>query len=173
MKKAEKKDFVKTIVKELEGAKSTVFVDTAKLGVKPQQSLQNELKKSGSKMFIVKNTLLKIAGKEVKFPEEALSDSVLTGQTAVIVSKDDPVAAIQILGKFLKTSEFPQPKAGIVEGKFTDKAGIMAISKLPGKQELYGQVVGSIMNPAYGLVGALQGNLQKLVWILQSKASQS
>ncbi len=169
MKKVEKKDFVKKLVAELDGAKSTVFIDTAKLGVKPQQSLQNELKKAGSKMFIVKNTLLKIAGKEVKFPEEALSDSILTGQTAVIVGKDDPVVSIQILGKFLKTSEFPQPKGGIVEGKFQDKAGILAISKLPGKQELYGQVVGSIMSPAYGLVGALQGNLQKLVWILNAK----
>jgi len=64
----------------------------------------------------------------------------------------------------------PQPKGAVVEGQFQTKEKVMAISKLPGREELYGQVVGSIMSGAYGLVGTLQGNLQKLVYILNAKA---
>ncbi len=169
MKKLEKKEFVELLTKKLQEAKSVIFVDFAKMDVVAQQNLKSELKKSNGKLLVAKNTLIKIAGKVAKLPEGTLTDQVLSGQTAVLIATDDPVSPIQVLGKFLKTSEFPQPKAGVVEGIFQTKEGIIAISKLPSKNELLAQVVGSIQSPIYGLVSSLNGNFQKLVWIFQEK----
>ena len=171
MKKLQKKDFVLSLTEKLQKAKSVILVDFAKMNVISQQSLKKELRSSNAKLIVAKNTLIKIAGKEAKLPEEMLTDTVLSGQTAVILGNDDPVSPIQILGKFLKTSEIPQPKAGVIDGTFQDKNNIITISKLPSKNELFAQVIGSIQSPAYGLVSTLQSNLQKLVWILQAKAA--
>jgi len=40
------------------------------------------------------------------------------------------------------------------------------LAALPGKDALLGQLLGTLVSPASGLVGTLQGNLQKLTWIL-------
>ena len=46
------------------------------------------------------------------------------------------------------------------------------LSKLSGKDELATQVLGAIASPMYGLVGTLQGNLQKLIFVLNEAKNQ-
>ena len=168
--KATVKEEKKTLVKNLAGimgkSGSVAFLDYSGLSVKAQNELKKQLKASGGKMLIAKNTLIKLAGKEAKVPEEALDDHVLTGQTAMVYSEEDAVAPIQVLGKFISENEVMEFKGGIVEGAFHDKEGLVRISKLPGYDVLAGQVVGALGSPLYGLVGVLQGNMQKLVYIL-------
>lgn len=170
MKKIEKVELVKNVTSELKAAKSAVFVNFAGLDVKAQQSLKKKLKDGNARMVVVKNTLLALAAKEAGFPQDSYSDTVLAGQTAVILSDQDAVSPVQIVGRFITENEKPEFKAGVVEGKFADKDGLTRISKLPAKEVLYAQVVGGMSAPMYGLVGTLQGNLQKLIWILKSKA---
>jgi large subunit ribosomal protein L10 len=166
----EKVDKVSSLTKQLKSATSAVFVNYAGLSVKKQQALKKELKAGGAAMLVAKNTLIRLAARDANYPEEATTGAVLAGQTALVISNEDPVAPIQILGKFITTHELPQFKAGVIEGRFADKEGLVKLSKLPGKQVLYAQVVGGVAAPMYGLVATLQGNIQKLVWILQSKS---
>ena len=70
----------------------------------------------------------------------------------------------------IKENELPQIKGGVVEGIFQSKDGILAISKLPSREVLYAQVVGGVSAPMYGIVGTLQANIQKLLFVLQAKA---
>lgn len=166
--KQEKINEVSQLSEQLSSAKSAVFVNYAGLGVKPQQELKKKLKESGGKMLVAKNTLIKLAAKKANFPEESYTDTVLSGQTALVTSSEDAVAPVQILGKFMKESEVGKFKAGVIEGQYYDEAGLTKLSTLPSKEVLYAQVVGGIASPLYGLVSSLQGNLQKLVWILDS-----
>lgn len=172
MNKQNKKDLVVNLTPKLKGATSIVFVNYQGLSVTLQQKLKQELKAVNSDMTVVKNTLIRIAGKEAGLPEEALSDEILSGQTAVISTEGDAVAPIQALGKFVKANQIPNFKVGIVEGKYQDKEALLKISTLPTKDVLFAQVVGTLMSPMYGVVGTLQGNLQKLVYILSQKASK-
>lgn len=169
MKKAQKQDVVKKLVPDLTAAKSVVFVDFAGMNIKLQQDLKKKLKTAGARMFVAKNTLLRRAGQEVKLPSEVLTDTVLTGQTAIVTTPTDPVSPIATLGKFIKEFEVPKFKVGVVEGTFTDKEALVRLSKLPGRDILLGQVLGALMAPSYGLVNTLQGNTQKLLYILNSK----
>ncbi len=176
MKKQEKIFFVENLTEELRSAKSVVLINYAGLSVKAQQELKKRLKEVGAKMLVVKNTLLKRAGEAAKIDKEILSDTVLTGQTALVISEDDPIAPIGVLGKFAK--EFvsgagypvPQLKVGIIDGDFQDSATLAKLSTLPGKDVLLGQLLGVLVAPSYGLVGTLKGNLEKLVYILTTKA---
>lgn len=170
MKKAEKVTFISSLSQDLQGAKSIILVNYSGLSVKSQQDLKSRLKEVGGRMVVVKNTLLKLAGEKAGISKETLTDSILSGQTALILADGDPVAPIQVLGKFAKENETPKFKVGIVEGSFQDEASLSKISTLPSKDALLGQVLGTLMSPSYGLVGTLNGNLQKLVYILKTKA---
>jgi len=178
MKKAEKVTFVEGLSKELKGAKSVVLVNYAGLGVKAQQELKSRLSGAGAKMVVVKNTLLKRAGEAAGMDKELLADSILTGQTALVISSADPIAPIQILGKFAKefVSEaglpIPKFKVGVVEGSFQDESALAKLSTLPGRDALLGQLLGTLMGSQYGLVGTLNANLQKLVNILDQASKK-
>ncbi len=165
-------DTVSTLTASFTDASSVVFVDYTGMDMKSQQGLMKQLKGVGSSMVVAKNTFIKIAAKKANLPEEVATDSVLSGQTALVVATGDPVAPLQILGKFMAESDKPKWKVGVVEGHLQDAAALSRISKLPGKEQLVAQVIGGISAPLYGLVGTLNGNIQKLVWILSQKAAQ-
>jgi len=167
MKKAEKILFVDNLTAELKSAKSFVLINYTGLSVKSQQELKRRLKDVGSKMLVVKNTLLKRASETAKIDKKILTDEVLSGQTALVISEGDPISFIQVLGKFTKEFSVPQMKVGIVDGLFQDSLTLSQISNLPGRDTLLSQLLGSLMSPSYGLIGTLNGNLQKLLYILR------
>lgn len=170
MIRKEKETLVQTLTQELKSASSIVLVDYAGLDVKKSQALKSELKKVNARMLVVKNTLFKLAGKAINAPQETLSDEVLSGPTAMVITTEDPIAPLQVLGKFAKENELPKFKVGVIENVFQNTETLVKLSQLPSKEVLVGQALGTIAAPLYGLVGTLQGNLQKLVWILKSKS---
>ena len=168
--KQPKVDAVSTLESTMKNASSITFIDYKTLGMKESQALKKKLSEGKGTMFVAKNTLFKIAGKNAGLPEEVLSDTVLSGQTAMVVGTEDPVSPIQALGKFMADTDKTNWKAGVVEGQFQDAQGMARISKLPGKDQLVAQIIGGISSPLYGLLSTLNGNIQKLVYILQAKA---
>jgi large subunit ribosomal protein L10 len=173
MKKAEKSVFIDNLAEELKDAKSVVLVNYSGLGVKGQQDLKARLKEVDGRMVVVKNTLLKLAGEKAGVNTEALTDTVLQGQTALVIADSDPVGPIQVLGKFSKEFELPKFKVGVVEGMFQDDKALTKLSTLPGRDALLAQVLGVLMSPSYGLVGTLNGNLQKLVYVLDQASKKA
>ncbi len=170
MKKAEKVLFTDNLTAELKSAKSFVLINYTSLSVSSQQELKKRLKEVCAKMLVVKNTLLKRASETAKIDKKILTDEVLSGQTALVISSGDPISFIQVLGKFAKEFSVPQMKVGIVDGLFQDNATLVKLATLPGRNALLSQLLGSLMSSSYGLVGTLNGNLQKLVYVLHAKA---
>lgn len=170
MKKAEKTIFVQNLTEELKGAKSVVLINFAGLSVKSQQELKKRLKAVNARMVVVKNTLLKRAGEAAKIDKEILADTVLQGQTALVIADNDPIAPLSVLGKFAKEFAVPQLKVGIVDGSFQDTQSLTRLSTLPSKDALLGQLLGVLTRPMSGLTETLNGNLQKLIYVLKTKA---
>lgn len=173
MKKAEKVLFVDNLTAEIKAAKSFVLVNFTGLSVKSQQELKKRLKDVGARMLVVKNTLLKRAGEAAKIEPKLLADTVLSGQTALVVSEEDPIAFIQVLGKFAAEFSVPKMKVGIVDRLFQDYEALAKLSTLPSRDALLGQLLATLTSANYGLVGTLGGNLQKLVYILNQKAGDN
>ncbi len=171
MLKADKIQLVKDLTEDLKEAKAVVLVDYMGLTVKQGQDLKKQLKAVGAGMSVVKNTLFRLAAKENKLPSE-LSDTVLDGPSALVITKEDPIAPLQVLAKFAKALQLPQFKVGVIEGTFHDKAGLLKLSTLPSREVLLGQAVGAIAAPLYGIVSTLQGNIQKLLYVLKAKAQE-
>ncbi len=170
MKKSEKPFFVDNLTEELKSASGVVLVDFKGLSVKLQQELKKRLREVNGKMIVVKNTLFKLSAEKAKSPSDITSETVLQGPTALVMTEDDPISLLQVLSKFAKESEVPQMKVGIIDGVFQNKETLIKLSNLPGKVVLSSQMIGAISAPLYGIVGTLQGNIQKLLWILKSKS---
>jgi large subunit ribosomal protein L10 len=169
-KKQKKIELVTKLTPTLRTASSVVLVNYTGLSVKLQQELKSKLKEVDSDIVVVKNTLIKRALESANLKNESINENVLSGQTALVVSKGDSISAIQVLGNFAKTNNIPQFKVGFVDGNFYQTEGLIKISTLPNKEVLYAQVIGSLMSPMSGLVGTLNGNMQKLLYILDQKS---
>jgi large subunit ribosomal protein L10 len=154
-----KKAKVAALTEKLQNSVSFVLVDYKGITVEEDTKLRKELREANVSYTVEKNSMLRFAFKEMGI--DAFED-VLHGTTAVAVSTDDQTAPARILGKFAETKpESFNLKAGYVEGTAYDTAGVMALSKIPSKEVLLAQ-----------LVGSLQGPLQKLAATLQAVADK-
>ncbi len=140
----QKKPVIEEIRSVMEGAKSGVLVDHRGLTVAQDTQLRRELREAGVTYKVYKNTMMSFA-----FMGSDFGDLIqhLEGPSALAVSKDDATAPARILGKFAKTADKLEIKAGIVEGKYYDAAGIMEISKIPSREELLARLFGSMKSP--------------------------
>lgn len=184
MKKAQKPAFVSQIAEKIKQSKSVVAVNYQGISVKDITKLRQDIEAAGGEFQVIKNTLIKLALEEagaLKKDQITTDNELLMGPTALVFAAGDEIAPLQLLGKSTSDSAL-KLKFGIFKAAGTGSAGekhdlyettkLSVLSKLPGKQILQGKVVGSLMSPLYGLVGTLRGNLQSLVYILNTKASE-
>lgn len=154
-----KQEVVETLKAKLQGSVAGVIVNYRGINVADDTKLRKELREAGIDYSVVKNTLLRFAAKETGFDELT---GVLEGTTAIAISHDDPVAAAKILNKFAEASkgEFAL-KAGYVEGKILDKAGVEQLAKLPSREQLLTQLLSVLNGNIRGLAVALNAIAEK------------
>ena len=85
---------------------------------------------------------------------------------------DDEVTPAKVLFDFVKKIDAFEFKAGAVDGKVIDVDGIMALAKLPSKEELIAKMLGSMNSPISGLANVLNGTIRGLVVALNAIAEQ-
>lgn len=160
-----KKETVEKLASKIAGSSAVVFTDYKGLNMTQLNELRNKLYDIGAEYNITKNTLVNrsLAGLATSSKNETLE-----GPTATLFSNRDAVEAVKALFAFTRTNQSPKVKFGLFDGNYVDANALEAISKLPGKAELIGQVVGSVGGPLYGLVGTLNGSLVALVMTLKS-----
>lgn len=153
---------VKILQDKFAQAKSVVVIDYSGTSVNDQVKLRAALSKTGSEMFVTKNTLIDIAVGKGKLTES------LNGMNALVFSNEDAVAALKAIFKFHEEHEKLQIKQGIMGDKVLSPAEIEALSKLPGKQELMTMLVVQLKGPANGLANVLKAGTRDLVYALRA-----
>ena len=153
-----KKQIVADLTDKLQNAVSGVIVNYAGITVENDTKMRAELRKAGVEYAVIKNTMTKRACENVGFGELA---NVLEGMTAIAISKDDAVAPAKILKEYADKIDSFELKAGFVEGKVLDQAGVLELANIPSKEILIGKLLGSIQSPLYGLACALQAIIDK------------
>ena len=155
-----KKAKVEKLTEIIKNSVSGVLVDYKGINVEDDTKLRKELREAGVHYFVEKNTMLLRAFKEcgIEGFEEALN-----GTTALAVSNDDQTAPARILGKFAEKAGDDKfnLKAGYVEGEIYDQAGVVALSKIPSKDTLLAQLVGSLQGPLQKLAATLNAVAEK------------
>lgn len=167
--KQKKEEVVARVAELINDSKLTVFANYSGVSVKDMQELRRSARESDVKITVAKNRLVKIAlaNDDVL---KSVDTGILEGQLAMAVSPGDEVAPAQVLANFAKTN----PSLEIVgaydgEGKQLSADEVKALSKLPSKDVLRGQLVGTIAAPLSGFVRVVNGNLSGLVNVLNAR----
>ncbi len=157
---ATKKEKVAQLADLLKNAKSGALVNYQGITVEEDTKLRKDMRENNINYFVEKNTMLRLAFKEAGI--EGL-DEVLNGATAIAVSTDDETAPARLLGKYAEDfgdNKFDL-KAGFIGTTVYDKAGVTALSKIPGKETLLAQLVGSLQGPLTKLAATLKAVADK------------
>ena len=139
-----KQPIVEEISNCIKDAQGVVLVNYSGLTVAQDTLLRKELREAGVHYKVYKNTMMNFAFKGTDC--EPLC-AHLEGTNALAVSTEDATAPARILAKYAK--QFPKLEmvAGVVEGNYSDKAGMDALSNIPSREELLGKMLGSMQSP--------------------------
>lgn len=150
---------VENLTELLKNAAACVLVDYKGISVADDTKLRKELREAGVTYMVQKNTLIRFAMHNVGFEQ---FDEVLEGSTAIAISDSDQTVAARILGEYAEKSDGKfSLKGGFVDGEVYDANKIMALSKIPSKDVLLAQLVGSLQGPMQKLAATLQALVDK------------
>lgn len=154
------------LTEKLRSMKAVVFTAFSGLSVKDSSDLRNQLRKQEIEMMVAKKTLMRRALKEAEL-DPAMIDQV-EGSVAMVFGYEDEVAPAKLLSTYAKTHEQVKLVGGIADGKFLTATEVVALSKVPSRQELLTKTVWTLKSPMTGLVNVMAGNIRGLLTILQA-----
>lgn len=164
LNKDQKKQVLEDLKSRLANIKAVVFTDYQGLKVNEIQVLRRKLREKEIDYKVLKTSLIKKAmeGAGYKLDEEIYSKPV-----ALAFSTKDEVESSKVIFDFSKENNKLEILGAIVSGEFCNVEQVKALAKMPGREQLYAQVVGSLSTPLSGLVNVLGGNLRWLVSVLK------
>ncbi len=158
-------------LRELVGqTKAAIIADYRGLSVADLTDLRKKLRATDTEFRIVKNTLFKRAADGL-MPVD-LMEEYLKGPTAIGFSKSDPVGAAKVMIDYVRDHKAMSLKAGVLDGRILDPSQIEALSKIPPRNVLIAQMLGSLNSPIAGFVGTLNGIISNFVFTLQAIADK-
>ena len=162
------------IVEELNSlitqSKMTVVAEYQGTPVKALQKLRKEAKESNTSITVIKNRLF-IKALQANPAFKDIDTGFINGMLLYAFNNEDEAAGAQAIAKFAKT----QPTLKIIgavtdRGEFINQIDANVIALLPTKEQLRGQLVGTLAAPLTGFVGVLSGNIRSIFNVLNARA---
>lgn len=169
MNRDEKSTVVCELNESFNRSKFTVVTDYCGLTVSEFQELRKELRKCDSEIRVAKNTLLKRAVSETS--SQLLADDFI-GTTAVVMAYDDPVLPAKALTSFADSHVKFKIRCAALDGDKITIDDLIALSKLPTKDILLGQLLSVLNGVPTGLVQVLSAVPRTFLYGLQAVKEQ-
>ena len=169
MNREQKTALVEELSEQIRSAETIFAVDYRGISVAAAADLRRRLRDSQTRFRVVKNSLTERASDEAG--ADALK-AMLEGPTALAFVSGDAALAAKALSdaaRALGTLEF---KGGMMNGSALTGDEIRSIARLPAREVLDVQLVGTIAAPLSGLVRTLNALLSGLAIQLQQMAEK-
>lgn len=175
MERAQKESDLAELVDNFTRAQVAVCADYRGLTVSKITQLRRELRNVGAQGKVVRNTLARLAVKQV-VGESANSTEVdrflktMEGPTLVVVSFNDPITPAKVLAKFAKENlEKFRVKGCWLDGAYVDPAGVDALSLMPGRDETFAMLLRLMQEPATRVARLLNEPGSQLVRVIEAQ----
>ena len=152
MNREQKAAAISEIAGQLKESEAVFAVDYRGISVPQAAELRVRLRDADATFRVVKNTLTERAA------DEAGADTLKTlleGPTALTFVHGDAALAAKAIATFARETDTLAFKGGLLGAESVDAEQILAISRLPARDVLYGQLVGLAASPITGLVRGL------------------
>ncbi len=152
MNRSEKAQVIEDLKAKAGQAQIAVVTDFKGMKVEELTRLRVKLREAKVEYRVVKNTLARIAFGE---SPHARAGEQMKECCAVAFGFDDPVATAKVLTEFAKGSKNFSLRFASLEGSFIDADGLRELSKLPGRPQLLGMLLGTMQAVPTGFVSLL------------------
>jgi large subunit ribosomal protein L10 len=156
MNREQKAAAIAEIVAQIKESDAVFAVDFRGISVPQAADVRTRLRDADASFRVVKNTLTERAADEAG--AEALKP-MLEGPTALTFVRGDAAMAAKAIATFNRETHLLTFKGGLLDGDTLDAEQILAISRLPAREVLYGQLVGMVASPITGLARGLNALL--------------
>lgn len=135
MNRSEKESFVAKLTDNLKNAQAMALLSFSKISVEQMTSFRLSLSKKNIRVKVVKNTLAKKVLDTTPFKDMT---SQLEGPTLLVYGDEDPILTSKAIWEWADKEDFNvQVKTGAALGKVVTVQELKALSKLPGKKEMF------------------------------------
>jgi large subunit ribosomal protein L10 len=155
----QKASAIADIAGNIDESQAIFAVDYRGITVAQIAELRSSLRAADATFTVVKNSLTERAADQAG--AETLKE-YLAGPTALTFVRGDAAVAAKAIADYARATQLLPFKGGLMDGAALDVDQIRALSRLPSREVLYGQLVGVVASPVSGLVrtlGALLGGL--------------
>jgi large subunit ribosomal protein L10 len=152
-------------------ASGAMFADFRGLTVKDAMELRRTLIGADTNLLVAKNTLTRLAVKEVGLDESVLE--LLEGPTAIAFIKGDPVAGAKALMDSSRRFPALVVKGAVIEGRVLDQDQAQALATLDAKEVSVAKVAGMLQAPLQRTAFLLQAPLQRMAFALAERGRQA
>jgi large subunit ribosomal protein L10 len=166
----EKKLLTAEYVKRLNASPFFFVVEYKGLSVEHMTELRKRLKKVGAQIFVVKNSLFRIAAKEAGLGD---LNGALAGQCAVVTGQKDISAAAKAVKTFGKEIDRLRMHFGYLNNQRLGAEDLMQLAELPGLEVLRARLLGVLNAPATKLAALLQTPAAQLARVIQARSEQA
>ncbi|MGL4989343.1 MAG: 50S ribosomal protein L10 [Cetobacterium sp.] len=156
-----KKELVAELVEKISRAQSIVLVDYQGLRVNHETELRKQMRENGAEYLVAKNRLFKIALAEAGVADKF--DDLLEGTTAFAFGYADPVTPAKVVYDVEAAQAKANAKAkktiftikgGVLTGKRVEASEVVALAKLPSREQLLSMVLNGMLGPVRKLAYA-------------------
>ncbi len=169
MNREQKAAVIEEVTTQIKESEAVFAVDYRGISVPQAAELRERLLEADATLRVVKNTLTERAVDQAG--AEGLKN-LLEGPTAFTFVKGDAALAAKVIATFRRENQVLEFKGGSMDGATLSIDQIEAISKLPAREVLHGQMVGVLASPVVGLVRGLNQLIAGLALQLGQIAEQ-
>ena len=164
----EKQAIVEELTEKLRGV-SGVLVDYSGITVAEDTEMRAKLRAENVDYSVVKNTLMRLAIKNVGLEE---LDPLLNGTTSLAVSRDDAVAPAKIIKEYAtKLVNHFEIKGGFYDGKVISVDEINSLASIPALPVLQSMVLGTMLAPIVQFALVIKAIAEKDGAVIESAAA--
>ena len=164
--RAEKIYISKEYVERLNSAAYFIMIDYRGLTVDQFSELRNRLRAAGAECHVVKNTIFKIAVKELDIAD--LSGQ-MAGQLAAVTGDKDISSAAKVVKNFHAEFEKPRMVFGYLDKERLENETLMALADLPPLDVLRAKLAGLIQTPASQLARIINTPGTQLAQVIKAR----
>ena len=165
MNRSEKAMLIEEIKAQAASASIAVVTDFKGMSVEELTRLRGKLREAGGRYLVVKNTLARIAFTDGA--HDSIKDK-FKENCALALGFDDPVPVAKALSEFAKTSKIFAIRPGSLQGKVLSAAQVEDLARLPSREVLLAQVLGTMNAVPTGFVSLLANVPRGLLNVLKA-----
>src|SRR3989344_5283512 len=163
LNKQQKEKLVDDLTDKFKRQKIAIFSDFHGVSVAKAQALRHILKKTDAEYKVAKKTLLDRALNKLGLGTKTQE---FKGEIGVAFGYGDEIPPAKTLFKFSKENDTFKILGGILGSRILSDKEVVALARIPSREILIGQLLGTLQSPMRGLVSVLGGNLRNLVTVL-------